>query len=55
MNLSIRDKYTLAISIDNTVNFTKRHIRSFVKKFLKIKKAKYYTISSTSPNDFSVI
>ena len=55
MNLSISDKSTLVISIDNTINFTKRHVISLVKKFLKIKKAKYYKISSTSPNDFSVI
>ena len=55
MKLTISDKTTLVISIDNTINFTKRHVISLVKKFLKIKKAKYYKISSTSPHDFSVI
>ena len=55
MNMSISDKNTLVISIDNTINFTKRNIISLVKKFLKIKKAKYYRISPISPNDFKVI
>ena len=55
LKLSISDKTTLIISIDNTINFTKRHIISLVKNFLKIKKAKYYRISPISPNDFSII
>ena len=55
IRLSISDKNTLVISIDNTINFPKKKIRSLVKNFLRIKKAKYFTISPTSPNDFSVI
>ena len=55
IKISLLDKNTLEISIDNSINFPKRKIISLVKNFLKIKKAKYYRVSSTSPNDFSVI
>ena len=55
IKLSKSSKNTLAISIDNTINFSKRHIRSLIKKFLNIKKAKYHTVRETSPNTLSVV
>ena len=52
---SISNEDILKISIDKKINFPKKKLTTLVKKFLKIKGAKYYRISSTSPNEFSVI
>ena len=54
IRIVISDKNTLIISIDNTINFTKKKIISLIKNFLKIKKAKYYRVFSISPKDFSI-
>ena len=55
IKLSISNEDILEISIDKKINFPKKKLTTLVKKFLKIKGAKYYRISSTSPNEFSVI
>ncbi len=55
IKLNIIDKESLVISIDNSIKFTKRHIHSLIKNFLKMKKAKYYKVFTTSSNTFSVL
>ena len=55
IKLNISSENILVISIDKSINFPKRKIRTLVKKFLKVKGAKYYNVSPTSPNDFKVI
>lgn len=55
IKLSISNENILIISVDKSINFPKRKIRTLVKKFLKIRKAKYYSVSPTSKNDFKVI
>ena len=46
---------TLVISVDSTIQFSKRYIRYLVKKFLKREGiAKYLTVSSTAPSAYTV-
>ena len=50
-----RTKNTLAISVDSSLQFSKRYIRYLVKKFLKREGiARFLTVSSTSPNAYTV-
>ncbi len=50
-----KTKNTLVISVDSTIQFSKRYIRYLVKKFLKREGiAKYLTLSATSPSAYTV-
>ncbi len=50
-----KTKNTLVISVDSTIQFSKRYIRYLVKKFLKREGiAKYLTVSSTAPSAYTV-
>ena len=50
-----KNKNTLVISVDNSIQFSKRYIRYLVKKFLKREGiARFLTVSSTSPNAYTV-
>ena len=48
-------KNTLIISVDNSLEFSKKYIKYLVKKFLKREGiGNFLTISSTSPNAYTV-
>ena len=50
-----RNKNTLVVSVDSSIQFSKRYIRYLVKKFLKREGiARFLTVSSTSPNAYTV-
>ena len=50
-----KSKNTLVISVDNTLEFSKKYLKYLVKKFLKREGiGKYLTVSSTSPNAYTV-
>ena len=55
IKVSLLDKNSLVISIDNSINFPKKKILSLTKKFLQVKKAKYYSVFPSSKNEFSVV
>ena len=48
-------KNTLVISVDNTLEFSKKYLKYLMKKFLKREGiGKFLTVSSTSPNAYTV-
>ena len=48
-------KNTLVISVDNSLEFSKKYLKYLVKKFLKREGiGKFLTVSSTSPNAYTV-
>ena len=48
-------KNTLVISVDNTLEFSKKYLKYLVKKFLKREGiGKFLTVSATSPNAYTV-
>ena len=50
-----KNKNTLVISVDTTLQFSKRYIRYLVKKFLKRESiARFLTVSSSAPNAYTV-
>ena len=50
-----KNKNTLVISVDTTLQFSKRYIRYLVKKFLKREGiARFLTVSATAPNAYTV-
>lgn len=50
-----KNKNTLVISFDTTLQFSKRYIRYLVKKFLKREGiARFLTVSSTAPGAYTV-
>ena len=50
-----KNKNTLVISVDTSIQFSKRYIRYLVKKFLKRESiARFLTVSSSSPNAYTV-
>ena len=50
-----KNKNTLVISVDTSIQFSKRYIRYLVKKFLKRESiSRYLTISSCAPNAYTV-
>ncbi len=50
-----RNKNTLVVSVDSSIQFSKRYIRYLVKKFLKREGiSQYLTLSATSPNAYTV-
>ena len=50
-----KNKNTLVISVDTTLQFSKRYIRYLVKKFLKREGiARFLTVSSTAPGAYTV-
>ena len=50
-----KNKNTLVISVDTSIQFSKRYIRYLVKKFLKREGiARFLTLSSSAPNAYTV-